>query len=572
MGNLANLDFLRLDDNNLTGCIPRSLRGVRRYTEQRSGFRPPLCAAATSPTPTATPTATPAATPTASQLAEQCSNGAAVPNPDRNTGLVADCAALLASKPILEGTTGSLNWSANRAISDWHGITTSNNRVTRLDMGGADDENASLNGVIPAQLGSLAKLEYLSLSLLGLTGAIPAELGNLANLEYLILEDNLLTGDIPAQLGNLANLARLDLSYNNLTGCIPQSLRAAASSASQEQDSGFTLPFCASATTPTPTATSAPRLPRPTITPTTAPRETPVATPTPTATPEPGAPPVATPTPTPTPAIVIETTPSPTPSPTPTATPAIVVSATDDPCVERLAGSGSASGAWTPACLSANPPNDENYYARFYTLTLDAASDVTITLSSSAAAPYLYLLDGAGTGGSVNRETGASNANTAAITQTLQPGDYTIEATTYYAETGGDFTLEFEATSTPDAPADACVNTLAGSGSASGSWATGCVSANPPSDDDYYARFYTFTLDAASDVTITLSSDAAVPYLYLLDGAGTGGAINRQTGAANASSAAISASLQPGDYTIEATTYYSETAGDFTLELEIAQP
>ena len=348
-------------------------------------------------------------------------------------------------------------------------------------MGGSDDENASLNGEIPAQLGSLVKLEYLSLSLLGLTGAIPAELGNLANLEYLILEDNLLTGEIPAQLGNLANLTNLDLSINHLTGCVPQSLRAATPASAREQSSGVTLPFCGTATaraatpasareqssgvtlpfcgtatapTPTPTATSAPRLPRPTITPTptSAPRETPVASPTPTPTPaiviEPtatstpvqGETPVATPTPTATPAIVIETT----PSPTPTATPAIVVSATDDPCVETLSGSGSASGGWTSACLTANPPANLTFYAKFYTFTLDAASEVTITLTSADAAPYIYLLDSAGTAGAINRETGAANASAATLTAALQPGAYTMEATTYYSETAGDFTLELE--------------------------------------------------------------------------------------------------------------------------------
>ena len=573
LGNLANLNRLYLHGNQLTGCIPRSLIG-RSSLPDSLGL--PFCAAATTPTPTVTPTPTatsvPGATPTptASQLAAQCSNGATVPNPDRSAGLVADCIALLTSKPILEGDTRSpLNWSANRAISDWYGVTTANNRVTRLSMDGADDDEAALNGVIPAQLGSLAKLEYLRLSFFGLTGAIPAELGNLANLKSLFLEDNLLTGDVPAELGNLSNLATLVLRYNDLTGCVPQSLRAAAAGASaREQESGFVLPFCAAPTAamPTPTATTAPRLQRPTITPT--PTATPAivieTTPTPTATPASGASPVATPTPTATPAIVIE--------PTPTATPTSVVTATDDPCVERLSGSGSANGSWADGCLSANPPNDENYYARFYTFTLDAASDVTITLSSDDGAPYLYLLDGAGTGGSIERETGASNASAAAITQTLQPGDYTIEATTYYAETGGDFTLEFEATPTPDAPADACVDTLAGSGSASGGWTSACLSVNPPPNGrDYYARFYTFTLSTAAQVTITLSSADAAPYLYLLDGAGTGGAINRQTGAANASSAAISASLQPGAYTIEATTYYSETAGDFTLELEIAR-
>ena len=66
-------------------------------------------------------------------------------------------------------------------------------------------------------------------------------------------------------------------------------------------------------------------------------------------------------------------------------------------------------------------------------------------------------------------------------------------------------------------------------------------------------------------------SAAAALYLYLLSGAGTAGSINRETGAANAATAAITASLQPDAYTIDATTYYAETAGDFTLDIEIAR-
>ena len=586
LGNIPGLTHLNLSGNRFTGCIPRSL--LRHLSAGSVGLQ--FCAAATAtPTPTATSvpgaTATPTAspTPTASQLAALCSSGGAVPNPDRNAGLVADCAALLAAKSTLEGATSyPLNWSADLAVSDWDGITTSNNRVTSLWLDGVVNEDIELNGEISAQLGNLANLEDLRLSFFGLTGAIPAELGNLANLEYLMLEDNLLTGDIPAELGNLANLTDLDISYNDLTGCVPQSLRAAAASVhARVQNSLSPLPFCAAAITPTPTATSAPRPPRPTITPTptTAPRETPVATstptatpaiviettPTPTATPEPRETPVATPTPTATPAIVIEPTPT---TPTPTATPTSVVAATDDPCIESLSGNGSANGSWTSTCLTANPPNAFDYYARFYTFTLDAASDVTITLSSDATAPYLYLLDGAGTAGSIKRETGAANANVATITETLQPGSYTIEATTYYAATPGAFTLAFEAT---PAPAATCAETLTGNASVNGAWPAGCLSANPPNDRAYYARFYTFTLDATAQVTITLSSSDAAPYLYLLDGAGTGGAIERETGAATTSSAAITAILQPGSYTIEATTYYSKTTGDFTLELEIAR-
>ena len=186
-------------------------------------------------------------------------------------------------------------------------------------------------------------------------------------------------------------------------------------------------------------ASEATATPTPTATP--APGETPAATPTPThtATPIAASPtPTATSAPTATPTATATPTPTATPSPTPTS----VASATDYACIERLAGSGSAYGSWAAGCVTANPPPgaENDYYARFYIFTLDAAAQVTITLSSADAAPYLYLLNGAGTGGAVNQETG-SGASSAAITATLQPGSYTIESTTWDDEDTGAFTL-----------------------------------------------------------------------------------------------------------------------------------
>ena len=44
-----------------------------------------------------------------------------------------------------------------------------------------------------------------------MSGEVPAELGSLANLEELSLYVNQLSGEIPAELGNLANLQWLSL-------------------------------------------------------------------------------------------------------------------------------------------------------------------------------------------------------------------------------------------------------------------------------------------------------------------------------------------------------------------------
>ena len=103
-------------------------------------------------------------------------------------------------------------------------------------------------------------------------------------------------------------------------------------------------------------------------------------------------------------------------------------------------------------------------------------------------------------------------------------------------------------------------------GSVSGSWISACLAASPPHGDTYYSRFYTFTLDAAADVRITLDSDKP-PYLYLLAGAGTAGDILQETGDGGQTSATITDTLRAGSYTIEASTWHSKTLGDFTLTL-----
>ena len=88
----------------------------------------------------------------------------------------------------------------------------------------SDLAETALTGALPAELGSLANLEFLHLAANGLTGPIPAELGSLVSLEMLWLSENDLTGPIPAELGRLANLKMLELAWNGLTGPLPAEL------------------------------------------------------------------------------------------------------------------------------------------------------------------------------------------------------------------------------------------------------------------------------------------------------------------------------------------------------------
>ena len=149
-----------------------------------------------------------------------------------------DRAALVA---LYEATNGpnwinSENWLTDAPLADWYGVTTDERgRVLEVVLSGEWDSEAhgyvhhGLAGPIPPELGNLASLQRLELSMNQLSGPIPPELGNLASLEYLELDRNELTGPIPPELGNLASLQYLELSQNQLTGPLPPELGNLAS-------------------------------------------------------------------------------------------------------------------------------------------------------------------------------------------------------------------------------------------------------------------------------------------------------------------------------------------------------
>ena len=115
--------------------------------------------------------------------------------------------------------------------------------------------------------------------------------------------------------------------------------------------------------------------------------------------------------------------------------------------------------------------------------------------------------------------------------------------------------------------APGCIRNI-GLGWLTGAWNAGCLSDKTPATakaGTRYARFYTFTLDTPATVTISItSSDVRNAYLYLLDGRGAQGNIVSQN------DAQIQDDLPAGTYTIEATTYDTETAGAFTLTMDIS--
>ena len=238
-----------------------------------------------------------------------------------------------------------------------------------------------------------------------------------------------------------------------------------------------------------------------------------------------------------------------------------------DPCVTplgTLTAAATQSGSWADDCESTNR---EGSYARFYSFILEQETEVSIDLESSVDA-YLYLLQGAGEDGDVLHQNGdaAEGDTDSRIVATLVAGGYTVEATTDEAGTTGDFTLRVSVAEPP--PADPCVTplgTLTAAATQSGSWADDCESANR---EGSYARFYTFTLEQETEVSIDLTSSQDT-YLFLLQGSGRDGTVaeeNDDLVSGNTDSRVV-ATLAAGAYTVEATTYTAGATGDFTLTI-----
>ncbi|MFC1620260.1 immunoglobulin domain-containing protein [Candidatus Neomarinimicrobiota bacterium] len=134
------------------------------------------------------------------------------------TALQQDSLALIA----LYNSTGGANWtdhsgwlSPDTALAGWYGVTVSDGRVTRINLG---DNN--LTGTIPSEIGNLTSLTDIMCFSNQLSGAIPPAIGNLINLAGINLGGNQLNGPIPGEIAGLANLSSLQLSGNQLSGMI----------------------------------------------------------------------------------------------------------------------------------------------------------------------------------------------------------------------------------------------------------------------------------------------------------------------------------------------------------------
>ena len=134
------------------------------------------------------------------------------------------------------------------------------------------------------------------------------------------------------------------------------------------------------------------------------------------------------------------------PSPTASASPTPIATPTD-PCFEAISGEVNIVRSWDSSCLSENRPDDEgpeDYYARFFTFTIDEAATVSITVTSEIDT-YLYLMKGSAKDGVIEVENDDLiqyvNLNAGIEDHVLDPGSYTTEATAYDVEKSGNFRL-----------------------------------------------------------------------------------------------------------------------------------
>ncbi len=106
------------------------------------------------------------------------------------------------------------------------------------------------------------------------------------------------------------------------------------------------------------------------------------------------------------------------------------------------------SGEWSKTCPFSPQRNKEqhlNCYAQYYTFALPELRKVQIDLQSKEDT-YLYLLEGGNNPGGavIDRNDDIEATRNSRIVHTLPEGGYTIEATTFYGEKTGSFTLTLE--------------------------------------------------------------------------------------------------------------------------------
>ncbi|WP_420611393.1 Calx-beta domain-containing protein [Candidatus Poriferisodalis sp.] len=237
------------------------------------------------------------------------------------------------------------------------------------------------------------------------------------------------------------------------------------------------------------------------------------------------------------------------------------------PCSITLSGNGNMTGELFDGCQSVDR---DGSYARFYTFTMSQRGKITIQMNGTVPVhggmdtrdTYLNLRSGNDVKSGALVASDSGSWLNAKIDRTIDPGTYTIEATSYKPDTTGAFELVVDGITEDNGT---CIEHLTGDGTSKGAWASSCTSS---AREGRYARFYTFELKQRSTIAIDLKSSID-SYLFLRSGndVRVGTALHTNDDGGTGSDARISQSLASGWYTIEATTYRRAQSGRFDLEV-----
>ncbi|WP_298541708.1 immunoglobulin domain-containing protein [uncultured Aquimarina sp.] len=144
-------------------------------------------------------------------------------------GAIMDRTALLALYNSTNGANWSNPWNLNISFkNNWSGVAVDSetNRVVSLNL-----SQRGLEGELPAEIGNLSELTYLSIvddaSNSMLTGSLPEEIINLSKLEFIQISQTGLSGVIPSDLFAINSLNSVNLTSftsNFLTLDLPNDL------------------------------------------------------------------------------------------------------------------------------------------------------------------------------------------------------------------------------------------------------------------------------------------------------------------------------------------------------------
>ena len=208
-----------------------------------------------------------------------------------------------------------------------------------------------------------------------------------------------------------------------------------------------------------------------------------------------------------------------------------------------------------------------NAYVDYYKFIVPTATNLTVDLFYTAALvdPYLYIHDGDTiTPYSFNGiDDDSGHYINARVVEDFDPGTYTIAATTYGYGRTGDYGIETKETNTCNVTDYGTANSI------TSEWVTAdCESSRRAGS---YVNYYEFTVEGTISkyVTISLNSDDADPYMFLISGnnpTGTG-YLDYDDDDGGSLNSLIQAWLYPGTYIVAATTYDEWETGSYTLSI-----